>query len=245
MKLIAFLVQSRIWVALAAAGLTYRSYGLFGEWVRVTMVAHVFFLTWTAYLFIDDQFTGRRKWMLHAAQIGLFVTWQGFDSLWVCAPAALAVLLYRLHWLHDFPNMQRYELRRVPLLNNAIIAFCWVSICYARPLLVVHIPFHRIASFVVADFCWIMALSMVEDLLHEPGSPDATVHALGEKWLRLVAALLIGVAAFFHQCSGRDLFASQLTALAALALVVGIKAGPRNLFNSLLVDGVIVLRAFL
>jgi hypothetical protein len=242
MKLIAFLVQSRIWVALAAAGLTYQSYDLFGEWVRVTMVMHVFFLTWTAYLFIDHQLTGRRKWFIHGALIGLFVTWQGMESLWLCIPAALSVLAYRFHWLHDFPTMQRYELRRIPLLNNALIALCWVTICYVRPLSIAHISFHQMASFVMGDFCWIMALSMCEDLIGDSELPDATVRALGENKLRLMAAMLIILGAVFRQFSDRDVVLSHATSLAALALVVGLRAGPRHPIKSLFVDGVILLR---
>jgi hypothetical protein len=245
MKLIAFLVQSRLWVALAAAGLTYRCYGLFDEWVRITMVMHVFFLTWTAYLFIDDQFTDRRRWLMRIAQTGLLVTWQGTESLWMCLPVAAVALLYRLHWLPDYPRLQRFELRRIPLLNNALIALCWIVICYLRPLSIAQIPLHQMAFFVVGDFCWIMALSMCEDLMHDSQTPDATARALGEKWLRFVAALLIGAAAVFHRFSERDLYATHFTALAALVIVVGMRAGQRTLFKSLLVDGVIVLRTFL
>jgi hypothetical protein len=242
MKLIAFLVQSRIWVALAAAGLTYQCYGLFGEWVRVTMVMHVFFLTWTAYLFLDSQFIGQRKWMFHASLIGLFVTWQGGETLWLSGLAALAVLTYRLHWLDIFPTLQRYELRRVPLLNNALIALCWITICYVLPLSIAQVPFHRMASFVVGDFCWIMALSLCEDLMQDEETPDATLHAFGEKGLRLIAALLIVTGAFFRESSARDVMASHATSLAALTLVVVMKAGPRHPIKSLLVDGVILLR---
>ena len=245
MKLLAFVVQSRIWVALAAAGLTYKAYTLYVDWVRMSMVLHVFFLTWTAYLFIDDQFTGQRKWLLRIAQTGLLVTWQGTESLWMCLLVAAGTLLYRLHWLHDYPGLQRFELRRIPLLNNALIALCWIVICYLRPLSIAQIPFHQMASFVVGDFCWIMALSMCEDLMQDSETPDATARAMGAKWLRLTAALLIMSGAVFREFSGRDVFNAHLTSLVALVVVVGMKPGPRSTLKSVLVDGVIILRAFL
>ncbi|MFM2201054.1 MAG: hypothetical protein RL040_254, partial [Bacteroidota bacterium] len=49
----------------------------------------------------------------------------------------------------------------------------------------------------------------------------------------------------FREFSGRDLFNAHLTSLAALVVVVGMKQGPRSPLKSVLVDGVIVLRAFL
>ena len=94
----------------------------------------------------------------------------------------------------------------------------------------------------MGDFCWIMALSMCEDLMGDFEMPDATVRALGEKWLRLMAAILIIIGAVFREFSDRDVVLSHATSLAALVLVVGLRAGPRHPIKSLFVDGVILLR---
>ena len=81
--------------------------------------------------------------------------------------------------------------------------------------------------------------------MRDSETPDATARVMGAKWLRLTAALLIMSGAVFREFSGRDVFNAHLTSLAALVVVVGMKPGPRSTLKSVLVDGVIILRAFL
>ena len=87
------LVQSKIWVSLGAAALCAETYLICGEWLRFTMIAHVFFLTWTAYLFVDDDQTAWRKKLAPVALTGVLVTFQGFEHIYLPISCGVLVLL--------------------------------------------------------------------------------------------------------------------------------------------------------
>jgi len=134
MNILRWLVHSRIWVALAAAAWSVESFFRCDQWVRWTLVAHIFFLAWSAYLFLSDDAMRKYRLLVLTALTGVCVTFQGFESLAIPAFCSIPVLFYRTHWMPRSWWLSRWELRSIAIVNNAAIAFCWVVLCMVWPL---------------------------------------------------------------------------------------------------------------
>jgi hypothetical protein len=241
MNLLRWIVQSRIWVALAAAAWSVESFVRCDQWVRWTLVLHIFFLTWSAYLFLSDDGMRRYRNLVLTALTGVCVTFQGFDSLSIPALCALPVLFYRTHWMPHSWRLARFELRNIPILNNVVIGLCWVVLCMLWPMhrsavdLVEHVP------FLVASFCWVTALSMSEDLFVE-STPDASLRLLGYNGLKGFAMLLVimamAIGFFYHE----QQLSVWISMTASFMLLLLMPRGKRTVGKSWLIDAMIVLR---
>lgn len=238
------LVQSKVWVSLGAAALCAETYAMCGEWLRFTMIAHVFFLTWTAYLFIDDEPLLWRKKLAPIALTGALVTFQGFNQvLWPLACGAL-VLLYRTHWMGDRERKVTRELRQLPLINNLVITLCWIMLCNVWPLVSMDIfPLHY-AVFIAANALWIFALSMGEDFFHDQPTPDVTLQFLGERAHRIIAVLCVIASAGLHAAIQTPAIGVWLSLLATTAMLVTMPYGKRTVLRSWLLDAVLLLRVW-
>jgi hypothetical protein len=241
MKIVHWLVGSRLWVALGAAAWTAESFVRSGEWVRWTLVLHVFFLTWSAYLFLSDDATRKHRASVLASLTGVCITFQGFESILFPMVCAALVLLYRTHWMPSVWWLARFEMRNIPMLNNLAIASCWVLLCMMWPLKQVGASFSAELPSMLAAFLWLTALSMSEDLFIEE-KPDATLRLLGQRGLRIIAGsfvlLAIALSYIFHE---RQL-SVWLSLSASLLLVLFIPGGKRTAIKSWLIDAMIVLR---
>jgi len=134
MKIVQWLVSSRIWVSMGAAAWSIESFVRCDEWVRWTLVLHIFFLTWSAYLFLTDDAIQKHRASVLASLTGVCITFQGFDNLlfpWVCT---MPVLFYRTHWMPRNWWLSRFEIRNIPIANNLAIAACWVLLCMVWPI---------------------------------------------------------------------------------------------------------------
>jgi hypothetical protein len=137
-------------------------------------------------------------------------------------------------------KLARLELRNIPILNNMVIAFCWVMLCMVWPMarsgeLSNQLP------FLLAAFLWIMALSMSEDLFAE-ATPDATLRLLGAKRLRALSVLLIASAMLMSYVSQEKQVSVWLALVASLTLLLFMPGGKRTVGKSWLIDAMIVLR---
>ncbi len=240
MNIIRLIVQSRLWVALAAASWSVESFVRCDEWVRWSLVAHIFFLTLTAYLFMTDDAVRKYRLFVLIALTGVFVTFQGFESSAILVACALPVLFYRTHWMPSSWKLARLELRNIPILNNMVIAFCWVMLCMVWPIrstgeLSEQVP------FVIAAFLWITALSMSEDLFAE-ATPDATLRLLGTRRLRALSVFLIASAMILSFIYQEKQVSVWLALVASLTLLLFMPGGKRTLGKSWLIDAMIVLR---
>lgn len=242
MKFIAFLVRSKVWVALAAGALTYDSYRMLADWVQWTLVAHVFFLTWMAYLFLDYENTPYRRVLVPLALTGVLVTFRGFDGILWLIVAAVIVLLYRSHWIDVLRSKSFIELRRIPLINNLAIAACWLLLCIVWPCALSENFPAAFAYYATANFLLLLALSMCEDLFSDTGAPDATLYFLGEKKLRLCIVFLSTFAWFLHVYKFELSISMSLTSAGALAFGLFMKSAPKTALKSWVIDGLIVLR---
>ena len=241
MNILRWLVHSRIWVALAAAAWSVESFFRCDQWVRWTLVAHIFFLAWSAYLFLSDDAMRKYRLLVLTALTGVCVTFQGFESLAIPAFCSIPVLFYRTHWMPRSWWLSRWELRSIAIVNNAAIAFCWVVLCMVWPLHQCGTLLEQQMPFLIAAFLWITALSMSEDLFVET-TPDATLRWLGKKTLRVVAVLLVcaamGVSAVFSESS----VSVWLSMIASLLLLLFMPGGKRTVAKSWLIDAMIALR---
>ena len=240
MNIVRLIVHSRLWVALAAASWSVESIVRCDEWVRWSLVAHIFFLTWTAYLFMTDDAVRKYRLFVLVALTGVFVTFQGFESIAIPAMCALPVLLYRTHWMPRSWKLARIELRNIPILNNMVIAFCWVMLCMVWPMarsgeLSNQLP------FIIASFLWITALSMSEDLFAE-ATPDATLRLLGTRRLRALSVFLIALAMLLSYAYEEKQVSVWLALAASLTLLFFMPGGKRTVGKSWLIDAMIVLR---
>jgi hypothetical protein len=93
----------------------------------------------------------------------------------------------------------------------------------------------------VASFMWITALSMSEDLFVET-TPDATLHWLGNKTLRVVCVSLVCAAIGVSAASGEASISVWLSMIASLLLLLLMPGGKRTPGKSLLIDAMVLLR---
>jgi len=241
MKILQWLVASRLWVATAAAAWSVESFVRCGVWVRWTLVAQVFFFTWIAYLFLADDGIRKHRGPALIALTGACITFQGIETLKIPALCALLVLLYRAHWLPANLRKSAIELRNIPLFNNVVIGVCWIVLCVLWPMQQAEIELQSQLSNLVASFMWITALSMSEDLFVET-TPDATLGWLGKKMLRVVCVLLVCVAIGVSAATGEAGMSVWLSMIASLPLLVLMPGGKRTPTKSWLIDTMIVLR---
>jgi hypothetical protein len=241
MNLIRWLVTSRLWVAFAAAAWCIESFDRMDTWVRWTLVAQVFFLTWVAYLFLtDNAMRNQRTWVL-ISLTGACVTFQGFDTILIPLACGAIVLGYRTHWMPASWPLSRFSLRDIPILNNMIIAACWVLLCMVWPM------YQNIESFnihglsLLSAFLWITALSMMEDLFAE-STPDASLRLIGRKGLRATALLTTLLSIAITAYSAERQFSVWLSSVASFFLVLFLPGGKRTPVKSWLIDAMILLR---
>jgi len=241
MKIIHRLVASRLWVALAAAAWSVESFVRCGVWIRWTIVAQVFFFTWIAYLFLADDGIRKQRAAALVALTGACVTFQGIETMLIPALCALPVLLYRSHWLPASLRKSAVELRNIPLFNNMVIGACWIVLCVLWPMQQAAVDFQSQLPNLAASFMWITALSMSEDLFVE-ATPDATLHWLGDKTLRVVCVSLVCAAIGVSAASGEASISVWLSMIASLLLLLLMPGGKRTANKSWLIDAMIVLR---
>jgi hypothetical protein len=240
MNIVRWIVQSRIWVSLAAASWSVESFARCHEGIRWSLAAHIFFLTWCAYLFMTDDAMRKFRLFVLTALTGVLVTFQGLESIVMLAACAVPVLFYRTHWMPRSWRMARVELRNVPILNNMIIAFCWVMLCMVWPMKSTD-EFSNQLPFVLIAFLWITALSMSEDLFVE-ATPDASLRMLGRKRLRMLSVILIMLSLALSYIYNEGQPSVWLSLTASLALLLFMPGGRRTVSKSWLIDAMIVLR---
>lgn len=241
MKILQWLVASRLWVATAAAAWSVESFARCGVWVRWTLVAQVFFFTWIAYLFLTDDAIRKHRASALIALTGACATFQGLETLTIPALCAILVLFYRSHWLPQGLRKSALELRNIPLINNMIIGACWIVLCVLWPMQQAGIDFQSQLPNLAASYLWITALSMSEDLFVET-TPDATLDWLGKNTLRVVSVLLVCVAIGVNAATGEAGMSVWLSMIASLLLLVLMPGGKRTATKSWLIDAMIVLR---
>ena len=241
MNTLRWLVSSRLWVAFAAACWSVESFVRCDAWVRWTLVAQIFFLTWIAYLFLSDDAIRKNRVAVLLALTGACVTFQGFQTLLWPAVCSLAVLLYRTHWMPASWKMSTWGLRNIPLVNNVLIAGCWVAMCMLWPMQLSGADLHVQWPFMAAAFCWVLALSLAEDLFVEI-RPDASLLSLGQGKIRFLAILLVLVALainFYY----REMEASVWMSMSlSLVFLLFIRSGKRTAAKSFLLDAMIAIR---
>jgi hypothetical protein len=241
MNVLRWIVHSRMWVALAAAAWAIESFVRCGEWVRWTLVLHIFFLTWSAYLFLTDDAMRKYRLLVLTSLTGVCVTFQGIESLAISSLCMLPVLFYRTHWMPRSWLLSRFELRNIPIVNNWIIAFCWVVLCMLWPMQRMGTEISLQAPFLMAAFLWITALSMSEDLFAE-ATPDASLRWLGRVRLRLLAILLVIAAMVISFYNHEQQISVWISMTASLLLLLLMPGGKRTVGKSWLIDAMIVLR---
>jgi len=236
------LVQSKVWVSLGAAALCAETYWMCGEWLRFTMIAHVFFLTWSAYLFIDDEPLPWRKKLAPVALTGALVTFQGFEHIYLLLMCGALVLLYRMHWIPAVAQEKRWELRSMPLANNLVITLCWVMLCEVWPLAAMDkSPFDHI-HYIIANALWIFALSLGEDFFYDEPTPDATLRLLGPRWHRLLALMCVVFSGTIHAMMHTPHPGVWVSLIATAVLLIVLPNGKRTNFHSWLLDSVLLFR---
>jgi hypothetical protein len=241
MNILRWIVHSRIWVALAATAWSIESFVRCDQWVRWTLVLHIFFLTWSAYLFLSDDAMRRYRYLVLTALTGVCLTFQGFESLAIPSMCALPVLLYRTHWMPRSWRLARFQLRNIPVLNNLIIGFCWVVLCMLWPMHRCAVDLAEQSPFLLASFCWVTALSMSEDLFVE-SSPDASLRLLGRTRLRATAVFLVLAALAISFYYREQQITAWVSFTASLILLLFMPGGKRTVAKSWLIDAMIVLR---
>jgi hypothetical protein len=241
MKIIQWLVSSRMWVALGAAAWSAESFVRCDEWVRWTLVLHIFFLTWSAYLFLSDDAIQKHRASVLAALTGVCVTFQGYETIVFPLVCAIPVLFYRTHWMPRTWWLSRLEIRNIPVVNNLAIAGCWVLLCMVWPLKQVGASLSSELPSMLAAFLWLTALSMSEDLFVEE-QPDATLRLLGQRGLRIIAALFVILAMALSYFLHESQLSVWLSMSAALLLLLLMPGGKRTAMKSWLIDAMIVLR---
>lgn len=241
MKIVRHLVGSRLWVAMAAASWSVESFDRCHTDTQWTLVAHVFFLTWIAYLFLTDHAIRTYRAYALLALTGGILTFQGLESLGWIGLCTLLVLLYRSHWVPASWANAHWEARNIPLLNNIIIACCWLMMCMLWPLQQSGVAFETQAPFIISGFCWVLALSMGEDLWGE-NMPDATVRQWGQRTTRAVAIALVIVALAINIYFEEAQPSVWIAMLFTLILLLMMRSGKKTPAKSFWLDATVVAR---
>lgn len=241
MSVVRRLVNTRIWVALAAAAWSVETFDRCDAWVRWTLVAQVFFFTWLAYLFLTDDVMRKQRSSVLVALTGACVTFQGIDTMKLPLLCAVLVAMYRTHWMPVSWRLAKMSLRNMPIVNNVVIGFCWTTLCMLWPMQQLGIAVESQLPFLAAAVLWITALSMCEDLFVE-STPDATLRLLGEMGIRALAIACILIAliiSFVANEQSVSVWISMSLSILTLWLLPG---GKRTSRKSLLIDAMILLR---
>jgi hypothetical protein len=241
MNVIRWLVTSRLWVALAAAAWCIESFDRMDAWVRWTIVAQVFFLTWVAYLFLTDNATRNQRVFVLISLTGACVTFQGLDTMKIPVACGLIVLLYRNHWMPRSWSLSRFCLRDIPIVNNMVIAASWVLLCMVWPLDQIGGWMNSQWPSLLSAFLWLTALSMMEDLFVE-SVPDATLRFIGKSGLRAVALFMVMAAIAINAYIAEPQLSVWISTGASLLLLILMPGGKRTPVKSWLIDAMIVLR---
>jgi hypothetical protein len=241
MNILRWIVHSRIWIALAALSWSVESFIRCEQWVRWTLVMHIFFLTWSAYLFLTDDAMRKYRYLVLTALTGVCVTFQGFESLTIPLLCFFPVLFYRTHWMPRAWKLSRVELRSIPIVNNVVIGYCWVVLCMVWPMqrCEAHIELHL--PFIVSAFLWVTALSMSEDLFAET-TPDASLRFLGHVRLRMIAISFVIAAMALSYYYHEQQPSVWVSLSASMLLLLFMPGGKRTVVKSWLIDAMIVLR---
>jgi hypothetical protein len=192
-RLITFLNQSQLWVALAAASLCAETFVLVGDPPRTLIVLQAFFLTWCAYLFLKRDLSLKwQKPLQYIAITGAVVT-AGYNPNfhWPSMVVALvAVLFYQKDWLHEMGLRMPMEWRSVSWLKPLVIAAGWTvvtSIASAATAVGSEEAVHGV--FIYTNFFFVLALSLLADV--RDANIDAPRYTLVQRMGTKVSKALI------------------------------------------------------
>lgn len=248
MKFISFLVRSKIWVALAAAGMTYDTFRLFSSQIYFITILHVFFLTLSAYLFLDSNEASWKRPLIYIATTGsiLLFVFNPYLNFPVLIISGLLVLTYQTEWLKHLGVDIPIEWRRMPLLKNIVIASSWVLLTTVNAL--PDLNQYELAHifFIAGNFAFVLALSIAEDIADSGFDDFPTLVAVaGLKGTRTLGVITMIVAAACYSLTqefSQNMFGAFSGIIVGIILVITIQPERNRNVNGVLIDGVMVGR---
>ena len=252
MKLISFLNDSNILVALAAASLTAGLQFISGVHIHFLFIAQSFFLTWVAYLFLKINNMPARKTMVYASTTGatlclLLLDFFGWQLLLI---AGLFVVIYKADLLRNI-NIPKFPLRQIPLIKSIAIGFCWTIITTAIPALAMNdATFALLQPMIFSNFLFVTALAMAGDIRDASLDTDKLKTLpvmIGISWTKTISILLLIAASYLfsmtsplHTQAIAILFYVMMGISALMVLLLDPKKDWQR--QAFLIDGVMVAR---
>jgi hypothetical protein len=244
LKFLRFIVDSKIYVAFAAACWTLETFTPSPNHIIYPVL--VFVWVWLAYQFLNEHtYPGFRAQRVLFLIVGIAdVWWMSWTGRLLMLGLFLLVLTYKKV---EGLNWQRLHWRRIPLIKNAMIACCWIILPLATSR--VSIPEHSAPwlAWLIHQWMIIAVLSMLEDYCHS--AHDSTPTGATRYRPVVIRSILVMI----PLCSAIPLLVAtkDVTRVLPIVLVVFVIASLpffiRSIRNStrqsILIDGMIILHA--
>jgi 4-hydroxybenzoate polyprenyltransferase len=258
-----FVAASNLWIATAAACALSTGYLFFQLPVDRKLVVFIFFATLFTYNFqrrVGDLKSSARSakwnafWMLVSTPFLLFLVFQlSFQTVLILGACGVLSIAYAVPFIPSSKGM--LSLRLIPRMKFWVIMTVWCFSVILIPFMQAQVSALSVSIYLLMQFGFIGALTIVfdiQDLNVDLPAQRTIPQVLGVKGavnlaLAMLAASTICIVVLAYL--GRvDLYLMSVHLLVALlsAMVVR-KAHPKNhpLYFSILVDGLIMLQAFL
>ncbi len=251
MKVVRFLVRSRIWVALASSALCADVWLANNTGLPLISMMHVFFLSLSGYLFVDTTHFRFRKPLMYIALTGavLGILADPLFNLWPLLLATLLLLLYKTEWLGQSGLKLNFEFRNLIGVKNVVIALCWTLISSAAYL---QLPAEQPVSlwwWLFANLLFVFVLSVaedVQDLQHDSNATIASTWGINRTLLLCFIFLLFSVIIVMRQDADQWIRITHLLVCTLAVILFLYLRKPRSRdIASFFIDGLIVLKGML
>lgn len=250
---IRFLSDSSILVALAAASLTYEGFILCENRPLVPVVAEVFFLTWTAYLFLRRKNkSGLNRTLTFIAIAGsavcVFIT--DFFMWPILAISGALVLIYNLSD-KSTPFLRKFIPRQATFLKPAVVGIAWAITTSVIPSKFFWNQYGTSPLMLfISNFFFITALAICDDIRDMKTDTDdirtlPMIIGITKTKILVIAHLALATLFFFqiNELQPTRVIGFFCIYMFALAIaVLWINPERDKHYQSLLIDGSIFLR---
>ncbi len=251
MKIPEYIDRSRIWVGVCAAAMSAEFMLLTGIGFSILTLLQVFFLTWTAYLFLDGKEMVGKKLFISIAATGvvLFVSFSPTYYWWIWIPCAIIVFMYHKNVFGTEKFSLPFDLRSNPFLKTVSIASAWTLLTSVLPAWTQLLDGNfSSVYFIASNFFFVAALSLTEDICDSSNERIPTIATWkGISLTKILATVHMIIACIlFFEFESRQLTLVTISFFIVMLLInlfiVSRKPNSKSPWIPLWIDGMFVAR---
>jgi len=254
--LVRFLNSSSLLVALGAAALTVESFSIYNTTIKWWIVAEVFLLTWTGYLFLRlEKDSSLYKLLICCTALSsiLLLAFNGFHGWQVLLLGGFIVVFYNNPKQRIQPIAHRIP-RQTPFIKPVAVGIAWALTTTLFPLWSLeHLYEKEMWVLVLYNFFFITALTIcddIRDMNKDSGSIQTLPLILGLRMSKAVIILHLILATWlFYQIdilpAGNLTIVFTIYIMVIVGMILWLKPERNSDLQALLIDGSILLRGIL